>query len=216
VRVGINGFGRIGRLALRAAWRRPDVSIVHTNEIGGDAATAAHLLVFDSVHGHWGHDTRGEGVTLTIDDKALGYSRHTEPGTVPWRAAGVDIVLEATGKFRTPEALEAYFKAGVKKVIVAAPVKQGALNIVMKVNDDWHDPAETFRAWAGGHSTGSPGRQRATSYGTGHVKQPKDLRLRDCITDVQAIAAIVNQPGLTQNHQLLRNIAILSEVSSHL
>ncbi|OAN46457.1 type I glyceraldehyde-3-phosphate dehydrogenase [Chloroflexus islandicus] len=141
VRVGINGFGRIGRLALRAAWGWPELEFAHINEIGGDAAVAAHLLTFDSVHGRWPHEAHGEGAQLVIDGKPVGYSQIKDPGAVPWAAAGVEIVLEATGKFRTPEQLAAYFAAGVKKVIVAAPVKGEALNIVMGVNDHWYDPA---------------------------------------------------------------------------
>ncbi|GIV89807.1 MAG: glyceraldehyde-3-phosphate dehydrogenase [Chloroflexus sp.] len=141
VRVGINGFGRIGRLALRAAWGWPELEFAHINEIGGDTAVAAHLLTFDSVHGRWPHEVHGEGDRLVVDDHAIGYSQIKDPAAVPWAAAGVEIVLEATGKFRTSEQLAAYFAAGVKKVIVAAPVKGEALNVVMGVNDHWYDPA---------------------------------------------------------------------------
>ena len=141
-RIGINGFGRMGRLALRAAWGWPELAFAHINELHADAATSAHLLTFDSVHGRWGRDVRGEGSTVAINDLPISYSRHAEPGAVPWADLGVEIVLECSGKFRTPEALEPYFRAGVRKVIVAAPVKQGALNIVMGVNDHWYDPAQ--------------------------------------------------------------------------
>lgn len=141
VRVGINGFGRIGRLALRAAWCWPELDIAHVNEIAGDAATAAHLLYFDSVHGRWDRETRGEGGRLYVEESPIGYSSAGEPGAVPWAEAGVQIVLEATGRFRAPEQLDAYFAADVRKVIVAAPVK-GALNVVMGVNDHLYDPAE--------------------------------------------------------------------------
>jgi glyceraldehyde 3-phosphate dehydrogenase len=138
--IGINGLGRIGRLAFRAAWGWPELTIAHINEIGGPAETSAHLLEFDSVHGRWRHDIRGEGDTLVVDEVPISYSSRTTPGAVPWRDAGVDIVLEASGKFRTPEQLQPYFDAGVKKVIVAAPVKGDALNIVMGVNDHLYDP----------------------------------------------------------------------------
>ncbi len=140
IRVGINGFGRIGRLAFRAAWGWPELTIAHINEIGGPAETSAHLLEFDSVHGRWRHDIRAEAGALVVDDMTIGYSSHKTPGAVPWRGAGVDIVLEASGKFRTVEQLQPYFDAGVKKVIVAAPVKGEALNIVMGVNDQLYDP----------------------------------------------------------------------------
>lgn len=142
VRVGINGFGRIGRLALRAAWGWPELTFAHINEIGGDAAVSAHLLSFDSVHGRWNREVHGEGSQLVIEGAEISHSSIKDPGAVPWADAGVEIVLEATGKFRTPEQLEAYFKAGVKKVIVAAPVKGEALNIVMGVNDHLYNPAQ--------------------------------------------------------------------------
>src|SRR6266545_4177630 len=96
-RIGINGFGRIGRLALRAAWGWPELMFAHINELKGDAATSAHLLTFDSAHGRWPHEVRGEGDTLAIDDTAIRYSSYAEPGAVPWREHGVEIVLECSG-----------------------------------------------------------------------------------------------------------------------
>ncbi len=140
-RIGINGFGRMGRLALRAGWSRPDLEFVHINEIVGGPATAAHLLTFDSVHGRWDRRIESAEQSLTIDGTAVAFTSAPTPGDVPWAKNGVDIVLECTGKFKTPETLDAYFAAGVKKVIVAAPVKKGALNIVMGVNDHLYDPA---------------------------------------------------------------------------
>jgi glyceraldehyde 3-phosphate dehydrogenase len=141
IRVGINGFGRMGRLALRAGWDRPDLEFVHINEIAGDAATAAHLLEFDSVHGRWHRDIASDGDTVTIDGTTLSYSAHATPGDVPWDELGVDLVLEGTGKFKTQAALDPYFARGVRKVIVAAPVKDGgALNVVVGVNDHLYDP----------------------------------------------------------------------------
>jgi glyceraldehyde 3-phosphate dehydrogenase len=113
---------------------------VHINEAAGDAATAAHLLMFDSVHRRWDRTAQDEGAQLVIDGHELSYSSHKDLGAVPWGDLGVDIVIESTGKFRTAEALAGYFQAGVKKVIVAAPVKQGALNVVVGVNDHWYDP----------------------------------------------------------------------------
>ncbi len=141
IRVGINGFGRMGRLALRAAWGRPDLEFVHVNELHGDAGTAAHLLVFDSVHGRWDREVHGAGDALEIDGATVGFSRHGAPGDVPWDELGVDVVLECTGAFRTPEKLAPYFERGVSKVIVAAPVKdERALNVVVGVNDHLYDP----------------------------------------------------------------------------
>jgi glyceraldehyde 3-phosphate dehydrogenase len=139
-RVGINGFGRIGRLALRAAWQWPELAFAHVNELHGDAATAAHLLTFDSIHGRWSEDVHGDEDSLTIEATAVSYSRAGEPGDVPWGEMGIEIVLECSGKFRTRESLEAYFQQGVRKVIVAAPVKDGALNLVVGVNDHLYEP----------------------------------------------------------------------------
>ncbi len=141
MRLGINGFGRIGRLALRAAWGIHPIDIAHIND-PSDAATAAHLLMFDSVHGRWQHPATADEDALIIGDTRVAYSQHLTPGAVPWQASGVDVVLECSGKFRTREQLAAYFEAGVQKVIVAAPVKGDALNIVMGVNDHWYDPQQ--------------------------------------------------------------------------
>lgn len=140
VRVGINGFGRMGRLALRAAWDWPELAFAHINELNGDAETAAHLLMFDSIHGRWSEDVSGDEHVLTVNGTPIGYSAAGEPGEVPWGELGVEIVLECSGRFRTPELLEAYFRQGVRKVIVAAPVKEAALNVVVGVNDDLYDP----------------------------------------------------------------------------
>jgi glyceraldehyde 3-phosphate dehydrogenase len=140
IRVGINGFGRMGRLALRAAWDWPELDIVHINEVKGGPETAAHLVEFDSVHGRWNRDIRTIDNSLWIDGHEVGFSEEKAPGDVPWAELGVDIVIESSGKFRSPQLLQLYFERGVKKVIVAAPVKQGALNIVMGVNDDLYEP----------------------------------------------------------------------------
>jgi glyceraldehyde 3-phosphate dehydrogenase len=82
VRVGINGFGRIGRLALRAGWGWPEITFAHINELKGDAATSAHLLTFDSVHGRWPHDVHGEGDTLVIDEVGISYSSYAGRGSL--------------------------------------------------------------------------------------------------------------------------------------
>ena len=140
-RIGINGFGRMGRLALRAAWGRPELEFVHVNELHGAPPTSAHLLTFDSIHGRWGRDVRGDGDVLEVEGTAIGHSSVADPGDVPWREHGVEIVLECSGAFRTAESLQPYFDHGVRKVIVAAPVKRGALNVIVGVNDDEYDPA---------------------------------------------------------------------------
>ena len=140
IRVGINGFGRMGRLALRAGFDNPEITIVHINELKGGPETAAHLLEFDSVHGRWRVPIIAESRGLKIKEHHLGYSNFDAPGQVPWEEFGVEIVLECSGKFITSELLEPYFARGVRKVVVAAPVKQGALNIVMGVNDQLYNP----------------------------------------------------------------------------
>ena len=142
-RIGINGFGRMGRLALRAAWDRLDLDFVHINEAKGNAATAAHLLTFDSIHGRWDNDITGEGQTLSVAGRSMSYGNATAPGDVAWDEHGIDVVIESSGKFKTIEALAPYFERGVKKVVVAAPVKDDrALNVVMGVNDARYDPAD--------------------------------------------------------------------------
>lgn len=140
IRLGINGFGRIGRLALRAAWRWPELEFIHINEVKGGTAAAAHLLKFDSVHGRWLPEVTAADDLVWIDDQCLNFTELAQPGEVPWSELGVDLVLECSGKFRTPETLNPYFQQGVQKVIVAAPVKEQALNIVMGVNDHLYQP----------------------------------------------------------------------------
>jgi len=143
VRVAINGFGRIGRLVLRAAWDCPRLEFAHVNEVKGGTAAAAHLLMFDSVHGRWHLEVAAASEDrFLIDQHPLGFSAYKTPEDVPWEDLGIDMVLECSGKFCTAERLEAYFKRGVKKMIVAAPVKQGALNVVVGINDHLYNPDE--------------------------------------------------------------------------
>src|ERR1700733_3814504 len=96
VRIGINGFGRMGRLALRAAWGTPGVDFTHINEPMGGSEAAAHLLAFDSVHGRWGHETSAREDAVLIDGKRIGFSASSAPGEVPWSDAGADVVLECS------------------------------------------------------------------------------------------------------------------------
>jgi len=156
MRVGINGMGRMGRLTLRAALGGIDRSfvpggdpraanrldVVHVNELKGGAAATAHLLEFDSIHGSWRADFAVAEDAMTIGGRRIGFTAGAAPGDVPWGDLGCDVVLECTGKFLTPAALQPYFDRGVKRVIVSAPVKDdAALNIVVGVNDDRYDPA---------------------------------------------------------------------------
>jgi glyceraldehyde 3-phosphate dehydrogenase len=140
-RIAINGFGRMGRLALRAGWTRPELDFVHINEPAGDATVSAHLLEFDSVHGRWGQEPRVEDGTIHIGERSITHSGASTPDAVPWEAHDVDIVLECSGKFRTLESLAPYFEHGVRKVIVSAPVPD-ALNIVVGVNHDLYEPGQ--------------------------------------------------------------------------
>jgi glyceraldehyde 3-phosphate dehydrogenase len=155
MKVGINGLGRIGRLALRSALGAADrqgddprsgnrLDVVHLNEIKGGAAATAHLLEFDSVQGRWRADIQADDAqTIRINDKTLGFSSYATSAEIPWGDYGVDVVLECTGKFLTPETIQGHLERGAKRVIVAAPVKVGnVLNIVVGVNDHLYDPAQ--------------------------------------------------------------------------
>jgi glyceraldehyde 3-phosphate dehydrogenase len=139
IRIAINGFGRMGRLALRESWGCPDFQIVHINEIAGDVHSAAHLLRFDSVHGQWGSDVSVDGDKLIIDGHSIGYSQNQAIADTAWDKADVDLVVDCTGTFKSPEALAPYFDQGVNKVVVSAPIKgfprEQVLNVVMGVND---------------------------------------------------------------------------------
>jgi glyceraldehyde 3-phosphate dehydrogenase len=140
IRVGINGFGRMGRLTLRAAWESPDLVFVQINDPAGDAPTLAHLLNFDSVHGRWPHDVRADGDALVIGDRRIPVTRNETIADTDWSSC--DVVIEASGKFRKTEVLKPYLDQGVKRVVVTAPVKEaGVLDCVVGVNHDRFDPA---------------------------------------------------------------------------
>jgi len=132
--VGINGFGRIGRLALRAGWGREDLRFVAINEPNGSAATLATLLEFDSVQGRWPHACAVGESGITVDGKPLAVRAHTSPGEIPWSELGVDLVLECSGEFRKVAQLEAHLERGAQRVVVSAPVPDGPPNIVVGVN----------------------------------------------------------------------------------
>jgi glyceraldehyde 3-phosphate dehydrogenase len=141
IRVGINGFGRIGRLALRAAWHWPEFEFVQINDPSGDAITHAHLLNFDSVHGRWHNEASADGDYVVIDGRRMRVTANKSIADTDW--SGCDLVIEASGKMKTVDVLQAYLEQGVKRVVVCAPVKeQGALNIVMGVNQHLFDPAQ--------------------------------------------------------------------------
>ena len=143
IRVGINGFGRIGRLALRALSDRPDLGleVVHINETGGDAACMAHLTEFDSVHGRWHRSVAGTDDELLVADRSIRFTASEAIDAIDWQASDVDVVIESTGRWRRYEEIVAHLAQGVRRVAVAAPVRhESVLNIVMGVNDDRFDP----------------------------------------------------------------------------
>ena len=148
MKIGINGFGRIGRLVFRALWGRPGIELVHVNDCGGDAQTAAHLLAFDSVHGRWQQAVQGNTRGFFVGSQAVSYTRESNPTSVPWKEAGVEMVLECSGKFKTPETLQPYFdQVSLKRVVVACPVKgeiagAEALNVVFGINHHLYDPEQ--------------------------------------------------------------------------
>ena len=139
IRIGINGFGRMGRLTLRAAWDQPDFEFVHINDPAGDPATLAHLLEFDSVHGRWDRAIGTDGDALVIDGRRIPVSRNRDLSATDW--SGCDVVIESSGKFRKPDVLQPYLDQGVKRVVVTAPIKAaGTLDVVMGVNHARFDP----------------------------------------------------------------------------
>ncbi|WP_457789836.1 ArsJ-associated glyceraldehyde-3-phosphate dehydrogenase [Pseudomonas sp. PL-6] len=140
IKVGINGFGRIGRLALRAAWDWPELEFVRINDPAGDAASHAHLLNFDSVHGRWQHEAGSDRDCVVVGGQRIQVTANKAIADTDW--SDCDLVLEASGKMKTVEVLQAYLDQGVKRVVVCAPVKEpGALNVVMGVNQQLFDPA---------------------------------------------------------------------------
>lgn len=146
-RIAINGFGRMGRLALRAALQQShsDLTFVHINEPAGDAACSAHLLEFDSVHGHWQEAIHAEDHALVVAGQRITYSQSRDPAEVDWN--GADIVLECSGKFKTKDKLAPYFAKGVRKIVVSAPMPENdALNIVYGVNHQLYDGHDIITA----------------------------------------------------------------------
>ncbi|WP_017220550.1 ArsJ-associated glyceraldehyde-3-phosphate dehydrogenase [Moritella dasanensis] len=140
IKIGINGFGRMGRLAMRAAFNWDDVEIVQINDPAGNAETLAHLLNFDSIHGRWQHQADYLGDQMIIADQFIPCTRNTAVADTDW--SGCDVVLEASGKIKTTALLQAYLDQGVKRVVVTAPVKEeGVLNVVMGVNDNLYNKA---------------------------------------------------------------------------
>ncbi len=139
VKIGINGFGRIGRLVFRAAWNNSAVDVVAINDLA-DAATMAHLLKYDSVHGIWNASIAAHDDRLEIEDKSIAIRSIRQPEKIGWSDLGVDIVAECTGLFRDREGASKHLAAGARKVIISAPAGDPDITIVMGVNSNQYDP----------------------------------------------------------------------------
>jgi glyceraldehyde 3-phosphate dehydrogenase len=139
VKIAINGFGRVGRLVFRAAWENPDIEIVAINGRSG-VVPYAHLLKYDSVHGIWPHEVTHDDERIYVDGTSLLCLNKLDPSELPWRDLGIDIVIEASGKFNDATKAIAHIDAGAKKVILTAPGKNEDITIVMGINQDQYDP----------------------------------------------------------------------------
>ncbi|HNR14965.1 MAG TPA: glyceraldehyde 3-phosphate dehydrogenase N-terminal domain-containing protein, partial [Thermodesulfobacteriota bacterium] len=139
-RIGINGFGRIGRCALRVGLENPEVEFVAINDIT-DATTLAYLLKYDSVHGVFNKDVKAVDGGIQVENKTIRIMAEKDPAQLPWKDLGVDIVMECTGLFRDRDKAAKHLSAGAKKVIISAPGKGPDITMVLGVNDDMYDPA---------------------------------------------------------------------------
>jgi glyceraldehyde 3-phosphate dehydrogenase len=141
VKIGINGFGRIGRSIFRAAMNRPELEIVAVNDLT-DAATLAHLLKYDSIHGELGYDVAAEDSSIRVQDKKITVISEKELRRLPWREKGVDVVIESTGLFADGKSASIHVGQGAKKVLITAPARNEDITVVMGVNQEKYDPAK--------------------------------------------------------------------------
>ena len=141
IKIGINGFGRIGRLVFRAAWKHPRVEVVAINDLT-DAATMAHLLTYDSVHGKLDLDIRAKEDAIEVDGRSIAFTSIKDPEQLKWKELGVDVAAECTGLFRDRENAGKHLTAGARKVIISAPAKDPDITIVMGVNSSKYDPKQ--------------------------------------------------------------------------
>jgi glyceraldehyde 3-phosphate dehydrogenase len=141
IKVGINGFGRIGRNIMRAAMRHDDIDIVAVNDLT-DAATLAHLLKYDSILGNLNADISATGDGITVDGDAFKVLAMKDPAALPWKDLGVDVVFEGTGRFTNREDAAKHITAGAKRVIITAPAKKPDVTVVMGVNHETYDPGK--------------------------------------------------------------------------
>jgi glyceraldehyde 3-phosphate dehydrogenase len=141
IKIGINGFGRIGRLVFRAALKHPEVDVVAINDLT-DSATMAHLLKYDSVHGVLEGDIEAKDDAIEVDNRSVAITSIKDPAMLRWRDFGVDIVAECTGLFRDRENAEKHLTSGARKVIISAPAKDPDITIVLGVNSNRYDPRQ--------------------------------------------------------------------------
>ena len=141
IRIGINGFGRIGRVVFRAAMKNPDVEVVAINDLT-DATTMAHLLKYDSVHDQLDVDVKAAEGAIIVDGKSIAYTAIKDPEKLAWQEYGVDIACECTGLFRDRESAAKHLTAGARKVIISAPAQNPDTTIVMGVNSNTYDPTQ--------------------------------------------------------------------------
>jgi glyceraldehyde 3-phosphate dehydrogenase len=142
ITIGINGFGRIGRNFLRAAWGRPDIKIAAVNDLT-DSATLAHLLKHDSILGTFGYDVTSAPGEIKVGNESIKVFAEKNPAAIPWKKSGVDLVIESTGRFTDKESAELHLGPdGAKRVIISAPAKGDDLTVVMGVNDAAYDPSK--------------------------------------------------------------------------
>ena len=141
IKIAINGFGRIGRMVFRAALKHPEVEVVAINDLT-DAATMAHLLTYDSVHGRLDNTIRAEDNAIRVDDRRIAYTAVKDPAQLPWGDLNVDIAMECTGLFRDRAAAAKHLTAGARKVIISAPAKEPDITIVMGVNHTQYNPKQ--------------------------------------------------------------------------
>ena len=138
-RIGINGFGRIGRSFLRVSAERPDLEVVAINDIM-DTRTLAHLLEFDSTYGRFGHEVGYSGDTITVDGRPIAVLSQRDPAGIDWAGLGAEVVIEASGLFRARDQAALHLKGGARKVLISAPGKNPDLTIVLGVNEGAYDP----------------------------------------------------------------------------
>jgi glyceraldehyde 3-phosphate dehydrogenase len=139
IRVGINGFGRIGRLTFRRMINEPDIEVVAVNDLM-DTKTLAHLLAYDSVHGRFDADIKAESNAIVVNGKSILITAEKDPANLPWGKLGIDYVVESTGLFTSRDKAALHLTAGAKKVVISAPAKNEDITIVMGVNQDQYDP----------------------------------------------------------------------------